>query len=203
MLVVTVVGSGIMAERLSAGQQALALLANALATGAGLFVWIVTLAPLSGAHFNPLVSWLGPGSRDIPRPERVGYGAAQTAGALVAILMVHAMFGLPLVQVSDTVRTGPGTWLAEGLATMALLSVLHGARRAGHGLVLTAASVALVIVAGYWATASTSFANPAVTLARAFTDTFTGIRPVDVPAFVAAQLAGAWLAGLVWRGVED
>lgn len=199
LLMATVAGSGVMAERLAGGQQAVALLANALATGAGLFAWIVTFAPLSGAYFNPVVTWLGPGRHEMTPAERTGYVLMQVLGALAGILLVHLMFGLPALQVSTTVRTGPGAWLSEVVATFALLSVLHGARRAGHGLVLTAGSVALVIVAGYWATASTSFANPAVTFARAWTDTWTGIRPTDVLPFVLAQAAGAWLALLFWR----
>ncbi|MEB3204673.1 MAG: aquaporin [Candidatus Sericytochromatia bacterium] len=199
LLMATVAGSGVMAERLAGGQQAVALLANALATGAGLFAWIVTFGPLSGAHFNPVVTWLGPGRHEMAPAERAGYVLMQVLGALAGILLVHLMYGLPALQVSTTVRTGPGAWLSELVATFALLSVLHGARRAGHGLALTAGAVALVIVAGYWATASTSFANPAVTLARAWTDTYTGIRPTDVLPFVMAQAAGAWLARLFWR----
>ncbi|MFC3531860.1 aquaporin [Vogesella facilis] len=193
LLLAVVVGSGIMAQQLAAGNVAVALLANALATGAGLLVLITLLAPLSGAHFNPAVSvvmcWRG----ELPRRRLLPYFGCQLLGALAGVWLAHAMFGLPLWQLSQHARHGWPQWLAEVVATAGLLlTILGGVRHAPQRLPLL---VALYIVAAYWFTASTSFANPAVTLARSLTDTFAGIRPQDVAGFIAAQLLGAALGG--------
>jgi glycerol uptake facilitator-like aquaporin len=185
----TVVGSGIMAERLAGGNAALALLANALATGAGLVALILTFAGYSGAHFNPVVTGVEAARGTLPWREVPAYVAAQTFGAFVGVAAAHGMFDLPLFFASTHVRTGAGQWLAEFIATFGLLVVIHGCSRKRADAVPFA--VAAYITAAYWFTASTSFANPAVTLARSLTDTFAGIRPDDVPGFVAMQLAGA------------
>ena len=194
-LLATVIGSGIMGERLAGGNEALALLGNTLPTGAILVVLITMLGPISGAHFNPAVTgafWL---RGDIGGRERsVSTSSAQVAGALVGVLVAHAMFDLPLWQAGVKVRTGPGQWFAEGVATFGLLLTILATLSAKPAAVPV--SVGLYIIAAYWFTASTSFANPAVTIARAFSDTFAGIRLGDVPAFVAAQLVGA-LCGLL------
>lgn len=186
LLVATVIGSGIMAERLSGGNVAVALLANTLATGAGLYLLITLFAPISGSHFNPVVSAL-----IAPRREWAPRIASQVAGGVSGTILAHAMFGLPLLALGTEIRTGPGQWLAEAVATCGLLLTI----RLGSAVRPAAvpALVAAWIIAAYWFTASTSFANPAVTLARAFTDSFAGIRPVDVLPFVAAQVAGAAL----------
>lgn len=186
LLLAVVIGSGVMGERLAGGNAAITLLANALATVAGLYVLIEVFAPLSGAHFNPVVSaamaWRG----ELPRGELMPYVAAQLAGAALGAWLVHAMFDLAILQWSATVRSGTGLWLAEVVATAGLLLVIL---RAPEGRV--AAMVAAYIGAAYWFTASTSFANPAVTLARGFTDSFSGIALEHVPAFVAVQFAAA------------
>jgi glycerol uptake facilitator-like aquaporin len=193
-LLATVIGSGIMAERLAGGNEALALLGNTLPTGAILIVLITMLAPISGAHFNPAVTgvfwWRG----DIEGRDAALYVLAQVAGALVGVCAAHAMFDLPLWQAGVKIRSGPGQWFAEGVATFGLLLTILATLRAKPAAVPV--SVGLYIIAAYWFTASTSFANPAVTIARAFSDTFAGIRLSDVPAFIAAQLVGA-LAGLL------
>lgn len=203
LLVATVVGSGVMAERLTR-DGALALLANTLPTSAILVVLIVVLGPLSGAHLNPAVSLVMALRRAVPAREAALYVAAQLAGAVLGTLLAHAMFALPLLEASAHVRTGSGQWLAEAVATFGLVSVIVGGLRVRPAAV--PALVGLYIGAAYWFTASTSFANPAVTVARALTDTFSGIRPLDAPAFIAAQLAGAlaaWaLAGWLWAGPE-
>src|SRR6185437_917460 len=191
MLVVAVVGSGIMAQNLT-HDVALALLANSLATGAILVVLITVLAPLSGAHFNPAVSLVFALRRDLAWTEAGLYAAAQIIGGLFGTLLAHAMFGLPLVEASTRPRLGPGQWLAEVLATFGLLTVILAGVRFRQQAVPWL--IGLYITAAYWFTASTSFANPAVAIARAFTDTFAGIRPIDVPGFVVAELAGALLA---------
>lgn len=190
ILLATVVGSGIMAERLTY-IPALALLANALATAAALVVLISVLRPISGAHFNPVVTLAAALQRDLQPTVAAAYVVAQIAGALVGTALAHLMFDLPVAQLSQHVRTGGGQWLSEVVATAGLLLVisLSGKRQPTS----VPALVGLYIGAAYWFTSSTSFANPAVTLARAFTDTFSGIAPVDVPAFVVAQLAGAAL----------
>jgi len=191
MLVVAVVGSGIMAQNLT-HDVALALLANSLATGAILVVLITVLAPLSGAHFNPAVSLVFALRRDLAWTEAGLYAAAQIIGGLFGTLLAHAMFGLPLVEASTRPRLGPDQWLAEVLATFGLLTVILAGVRFRQQAVPWL--IGLYITAAHWFTASTSFANPAVAIARAFTDTFAGIRPIDVPGFVVAELAGALLA---------
>jgi thioredoxin type arsenate reductase len=195
LLLAAVVGSGIMAERLAGGNAALALLANAIATGATLVALILALGPTSGGHFNPVVTLTEAlqgtaGWRHVP-----GYLGAQFAGAIAGVLAAHAMFGEPLLQVSSHDRSGSAQLLSEFVATFGLLTIIWGcAKRRAEAV---AVAVGLYIVGAYWFTASTSFANPAVTAARVLTDTFAGIRPVDAPGFVAAQLAGA-LAAAVW-----
>lgn len=208
LLLAVVVGSGIMGQTLAAGNDAVALLANALATGAGLLVLITLFAPLSGAHFNPAVSLVMAARGELPWPRLLPYLAAQVAGAVAGVLLAHAMFDLPLLQASQHVRSGWPQWLAEVTATAGLLlTILGGVRHARDKVALL---VALYIVAAYWFTASTSFANPAVTLARSLTDTFAGIAPADVGGFVLAQLAGAAIGGALggWlfaaeRGTAD
>jgi glycerol uptake facilitator-like aquaporin len=190
-LVCTVVGSGIMAETLTA-DTALALLANTIPTGAILVVIITVFGPISGAHFNPAVSLAFALRGDLAPGEAPAYMAAQIAGGLVGALLAHAMFELPLLQASQTARTGISQWLAEVVATFGLVAVILGGLRAQRAAVPWL--VGLYITAAYWFTASTSFANPAVAVARGFTDTFSGIRPMDVPGFVLAQCVGAVLA---------
>lgn len=197
LLLATVIGSGIMGERLAGGNEALALLANTLATGAMLVVLVTMLGPISGAHLNPAVTmafWL---KRDIAGAEALVYVGAQLAGAILGVLIAHAMFDLPLLQVSDKARPGLALAFAELVATFGLVTTILLTVRARPQAV--AASVGLYIVAAYWFTASTSFANPAVTVARAFSKTFAGIQPDDVALFIAAQIVGA-LAGLVVAG---
>lgn len=189
LLAAAVIGSGVMAERLAAGNGAVALFANTAATVAALGVLITLLAPVSGAHFNPAVTLVGVLRRTLAPMDACAYVAAQIAGCCAGALLVHAMFGLPLLQTSGHVRAGAAQWLAEGVATFGLLLVVLGSAKDR-----VAWSVAAWIGAAYWFTASTSFANPAITVARALSDTFAGIRPADAPAFVAAQLAGALLA---------
>ena len=193
-LVGTVVGSGIMADALT-GDVALALLGNTIPTGAILVVLITILGPISGAHFNPAVTLAFALRREIAPGLGMAYVAAQVAGGLIGAMVAHAMFELPLVQVSETVRTGPGQWLAEVVATFGLVAVILGGIRFRAEAVPWL--VGLYITAAYWFTASTSFANPAVAIARAISDTFSGIRPVDVPAFIAAEAVGAVLAVVV------
>lgn len=208
LLLAVVVGSGIMGQALAAGNDAVALLANALATGAGLLVLITLFAPLSGAHFNPAVSLVMAARGELPWPRVLPYLAAQVVGAVAGVLLAHAMFDLPLLQASQHVRSGWPQWLAEVTATAGLLLTILGGVR--HARDKVATLVALYIVAAYWFTASTSFANPAVTLARSLTDTFAGIAPADVGGFVLAQLAGAAIGGALggWlfaaeRGTAD
>jgi len=192
LLLATVVGSGIMAERLAGGNVAIALLANALATGAGLVALILTFGPISGAHFNPLVTLTDVALRRRPARELPAYICSQVVGALVGVLLAHAMFELPLVQVSDHARAGFPQIGGEALATFGLLGVILGVARTNASAVPYA--VGAYITAAYFFTSSTSFANPAVTVARALTDTFAGIRPADVPGFLVGQLIGAGLA---------
>ncbi|WP_281269903.1 aquaporin [Crenobacter cavernae] len=197
LLLAVVVGSGVMGEKLAAGNVAIALLANALATAGGLYVLITLFGPISGAHFNPavtLAAWL---SGEKGTGETAAYVIAQVAGAVAGVWAAHAMFDLPLLQFSQHVRSGGAQWWAEGVATFGLLLTIGLGVR--HARERVAALVACYILAAYWFTASTSFANPAVTLARALTDTFAGIRPADVGGFVLSQLAGA-LAG--WATVR-
>ncbi|ATQ73343.1 aquaporin family protein [Massilia violaceinigra] len=195
-LLAIVVGSGIMAERLAGGNVALALLANAIATGAGLVALILTFGAVSGAHFNPLVSLSAAWQGQLPAAQLVPYIAAQLAGALAGVMAAHAMFELPLLSASLHVRTGPSQWWSEFVASFGLLGVIIGCSRTRPGA--TPFAVAAYITAAYWFTASTSFANPAVTLARAASDTFAGIRPSDTPGFILAQLAGAGAATLLF-----
>lgn len=204
LLVAAVVGSGIMAERLT-HDTALALLANTLPSGAILVVLITVLAPLSGAHFNPAVSMVAALRRELSLAQMALYISAQIAGGVAGTMLVHAMFALPLLEISQHARSGSNLWLAEMVATFGLVLVILGGVRSRPSAVPWL--VGLYIAAAYWFTASTSFANPAVTIARALTDTFTGIRPVDAPAFIAVQIAGALLAlamgGWLWpAGVE-
>ena len=187
LLVATVVGSGIMASRLSV-DTGLMLLANAAATAAALYVLIAVLGPISGAQFNPAVTLALRREAGMSLPFAVAVIAAQLSGGVCGTWAAHAMHDLPLAQVATTIRTGPGQWLAEVVATATLIGAIVLARSAGRD---AAAIVALWIGAAYWFTASTSFANPAVTLARTLTDTFAGIRPWDAPAFIIAQAVGA------------
>jgi glycerol uptake facilitator-like aquaporin len=187
-LLAAVVGSGIMAAKLAGGNGALALLCNTLPTGAILTVLILTFGPVSGAHFNPAVSVAMALRRDLPPRIAAMYVAAQIAGGIVGVLAAHAMFELPLWQVSVTARTGAGQWFAEFVATFGLVLTIFGCAARTPAAVPYA--VGLYITAAYWFTASTSFANPAVTIARSFSDTFAGIAPAGVLAFVAAQFIG-------------
>lgn len=190
LLVAAVVGSGIMADRLTS-DVALALLANTIATAAALIMLITTFAPVSGAHFNPAVTLVFALRREITAPLALGYVAAQCLGGIFGTWLAHAMFELPVWQTSTTVRSGGGQWLAEAVAAFGLILAILGALHAKANVAVTVASY---ITAAYWFTASTSFANPAVALARAFTNTFAGIRPVDLPEFWAAEMGGALLA---------
>jgi glycerol uptake facilitator-like aquaporin len=194
LLVAAVVGSGIMADNLT-DDVALALLCNTIATAAALVVLISVFGPLSGAHFNPAVSMVMLLLKEMPLAAFALYGAAQIAGGAAGTLLAHAMFGLPLVQISTHVRTGTGQWIAEAVAAFGLLLTILSIRKSNpDGIPML---VGLYIAAAYWFTASTSFANPAVTLARTLTDTFAGIRPMDAPGFILAQLAGA-LAAMIF-----
>lgn len=190
----TVIGSGIMADRLAGGNTAVALLGNTAATGAMLYVLITMLGPLSGAHFNPAVTMVFRLRGDLSTGAALRLVAGQLAGGIPGVWAAHFMFAEPILQLSTKVRTGTGQWAGEFIATFGLVFVILGTLR--HRPQAVPASVALYIVAAYWFTSSTSFANPAITLARALSDTFAGIAPADVPAFIAAQIAGA-LAALV------
>jgi glycerol uptake facilitator-like aquaporin len=195
LLVATVVGSGIMAERLAGGNQAIALLGNTIPTGAILVVLVTILAPVSGAHFNPAVSLVFAWRRELPWNELAPYVVAQCLGGIAGTALAHLMFDLAPLMIGTTLRSGPSQWLAEAVATFALvLTILGGVRFAPQAVPWL---VGLVITAAYWFTASTSFANPAVTLARGFTTTFAGIAINHVPAFVAAQLVGAAIGAAV------
>jgi glycerol uptake facilitator-like aquaporin len=194
-LAAAVIGSGVMAERLAGGNMAIALLANTGATVAVLATLIALLGPVSGAHFNPAVSLVQALRNVLPWREAGGYAGVQVLGCCLGAMLAHAMFGLPLLQSSLHVRTGAAQWLAEAVATFGLLLVILGYRRAQDGPWMVAGWIG----AAYWFTASTSFANPAITIARSLSDTFAGIRPADAPAFIAAQMAGALLALLVAR----
>jgi glycerol uptake facilitator-like aquaporin len=197
LLATTVIGSGIMAERLANGNLAVALLANTGATVAALAVLIALFAPISGAHFNPAVTLVMALRRATTPSNAVVYVVAQVLGCCAGALLAHAMFDMPLVQYASHVRSGPAQWLAEFVATTGLLLVILGNRRDSDAPWLVAAWIG----AAYWFTSSTSFANPAITLARTLTDTFAGIRPLDAPAFIAAQLAGALAALLAARAL--
>jgi glycerol uptake facilitator-like aquaporin len=192
LLLASVVGSGIMAERLSGGNTGLALLANAIATGGALFALIVMFAPISGAHFNPVVTLALTVCGESGRSRMLPFLAVQFAGAVLGVWLAHLMFDLPILQASTKLRSGLGQWVAEAVATFGLvLLILLGVRHKSPSL---PAAIAAYIVAAYWFTASTSFANPAVTVARALSNTFAGIAPADAPAFIAAQIIGSMLA---------
>jgi glycerol uptake facilitator-like aquaporin len=195
----TVIGSGIMAEQLAGGNVAVALLGNTIATGAMLFVLIGMLGPLSGAHFNPAVTLVFRLRGDLTTAMAIRLITGQFIGGLPGVWAAHLMFAHPILELSTKVRTGPGQWAGEFIATFGLVFVILGTlRHRPHGV---PAAVSLYIVAAYWFTSSTSFANPAITLARALTDTFAGIAPADVPAFVAAQLLGAGAALLAGKAI--
>jgi glycerol uptake facilitator-like aquaporin len=196
-LLAAVVGSGIMGERLAGGNVAIALLANTLATGAMLVALILTFGPISGAHFNPAVTLADASSGGLAWREVPGYLAAQTAGAFGGVMAAHLMFGEPVFSASRHVRAGSAQVFSEFVATFGLLSVIWGCARLRSSAVPFA--VGAYITGAYWFTSSTSFANPAVTLARSASDTFAGIRPADAPGFIAAQLAGAGAATLLFR----
>jgi len=196
-LLAAVVGSGIMAERLAGGNGALALLCNTLPTGAILAVLILTFGPISAAHFNPAVSVAFALRGELPAGTAAVYIGAQVLGAISGVFAAHLMFELPLWQLSATARTGPGQWFAEALATFGLLLTILGCGTRTPAAVPYA--VGLYITSAYWFTASTSFANPAVTMARALSDTFAGIAPAGVAAFIAAQLAGMLVAVVLSR----
>jgi len=187
-----VIGSGIMADKLAGGNTAVALLANTAATGAMLYVLITMLGPLSGAHFNPAVTLVFRLRGDLSTGAAARLIAGQLAGGISGVWAAHLMFAEPILQLSSKVRTGTGQWTGESIATFGLVFVILGTLR--HRSQAVPASVALYIVAAYWFTSSTSFANPAITLARALSDTFAGIAPADAPAFIAAQIAGALAA---------
>ena len=196
MLLAVVVGSGIMAERLSGGNVAIALLANAIATGAGLVALILMFGTISGAHFNPVVTLSEAWQKNIAASTVAPYIAVQIIGAFAGVAAAHAMFGEPAFFASEHARTGASQWWSECVATFGLIGVIIGCSRSRPSV--TPFAVAAYITAAYWFTASTSFANPAVTLARAATNTFAGIRPTDVPGFILAQLAGATAATLLF-----
>ena len=197
LLLAAVVGSGIMGDRLAGGNAGVALLANTLATGAALVALILTFGPISGAHFNPAVTVADAAQGGLSRRDVPGYLAAQIGGAALGVWAAHGMFSEPVFMLSQRARTGPAQLFSEFVATFGLLAVILGCSRRRPAA--TPFAVAAYITAAYWFTASTSFANPAVTIARALTDTFAGIRPVDVPGFVLAQLLGAGAATLLFR----
>lgn len=199
LLTGSVIGSGVLASQLAGGNVGVALLGNATATGAILFVLVSVLGPVSGAHFNPAVTLVMMLRGEIGVGLSLAYFVAQAAGCILGAWLAHAMFALPILQVSTQARSGTAQILSEGVATFALVFAILGFSRWRPQAV--PAAVALVIVAGYWWTASTSFANPAITLARAMTDTFAGVRPQDAPGFVAGQVAGAILAWLTCEGL--
>jgi len=193
-LLIAVVGSGIMGERLSGGNAAIALLANSIATGAALAVLISILGPISGAHFNPAVTLFFALKREIAVGVGALYVLVQVAGAIAGVWAAHAMFAMPILELSHKLRDGPAQWFAEAVATFGLLATIAGAVR--YSPEAAAYLVALYITGAYWFTASTSFANPAVTVARSLTDSFAGIAPSSVPPFIAAQLATAVVAAV-------
>jgi glycerol uptake facilitator-like aquaporin len=197
ILVATVVGSGIMAEQLAGGNTAIALLGNTLSTGAMLVVLITILGPVSGAHFNPLVSASAAVQGNLAKRLWLPFMAAQIVGGIAGALLANAMFDLEIIQISTKDRTGTGVLLSETVATIALFAaIIGGTRHAPNAVPLL---VGLTITAAYWFTASTSFANPAVTIARMFSDTFAGISPASVPPFIAAQAIGALIATIIWN----
>ena len=193
-LFATVIGSGIMAERLSGGNVAVALLGNTMATGAMLFVLITMLGPISGAHFNPAVSLVMALRREISWGDAASYALAQLAFGILGVWAAHLMFDMPVLELSTKARTGIGQWTGEAIATFGLILTIIGTVR--HRPHWVPASVALYITAAYWFTSSTSFANPAITIARSLSESFAGIAPANVPGFIASQLVGA-VAGLL------
>jgi glycerol uptake facilitator-like aquaporin len=195
-LLAVVVGSGIMGERLAGGNVAIALLANAIATGAGLVALILMFGTISGAHFNPVVTLSEAWQKNMPASEVLPYIVVQVAGAFAGVAAAHLMFGEPAYFASAHVRTGAAQWWSEFVATFGLLAVIIGCSRSRPGV--TPFAVAAYITSAYWFTSSTSFANPVVTLARSASNTFAGIRPVDAPGFIVAQLFGAAAATLVF-----
>ena len=197
LLVATVVGSGIMAEDLAGGNAAIALLGNTIATGAILVVLIAMLGPISGAHLNPAVSLVFTAAGELPAATFLLYAVAQVCGGIVGTVTAHLMFELPVIQMSEHVRQGPSQFLSEAVATFGLIATILGCRRFRAEIVPVA--VALYVVAGYWFTASTCFANPAVAIARSLTNTFSGIRPIDAPWFILAEIVGALLAAGLFR----
>lgn len=197
-LFAAVVGSGVMAERLAGGNVAVALLANTLATAAMLFVLITMLGPVSGAHMNPAVSLVAALRRELSWKEATRYALLQVAGGVLGVAAAHLMFDMPVPQLSTKARAGLGQWTGEALATFGLVLTILGTTR--HRPAWTPATVALFIASAYWFTSSTSFANPAITVARALTDTFAGIALFDAPAFIAAQLGGAFAGA--WVGAR-
>lgn len=207
LLLAVVVGSGIMAERLAGGNIAIALLANAIATGAGLVALILMFGAVSGAHFNPVVTLSQAWQKNMPAAEVAPYIIVQIVGAFAGVAAAHLMFGEPIFFASEQIRSGPAQWWSEFVATFGLLAVIISCSRTRPSV--TPSAVALYITAAYWFTASTSFANPAVTLARAASNTFAGIRPIDTPGFIIAQLLGAaaatwlfcWMYPVVTKGV--
>jgi glycerol uptake facilitator-like aquaporin len=203
LLAATVIGSGIMAEHLAAGNLAIALAANTAATVAVLATLIALLAPVSGAHFNPAVSLVQVLRKQLIWREAVAYAAVQIVGCCLGALLAHAMFGLPLLQTSSHARSGAAQWLAEWVATFGLLFVIVGNRRPHDASWMVAAWIG----AAYWFTSSTSFANPAITIARSLSDTFAGLRGQDVAGFVVAQITGAltgyWVAGKVFTRSQE
>jgi glycerol uptake facilitator-like aquaporin len=201
LLFATVIGSGIMAENLSRGNDAVALLGNTIATGAILFVLITMLGPISGAHMNPAVSLVAAARRELKWGDAAAYIAAQLAFGILGAWAAHLMFDLPTLQLSVKARTGLGQWTGEAIATFGLILTIIGTVR--HRPSWVPASVALYIVAGYWFTSSTSFANPAITIARSLSDSFAGIAPHDVPPFIVAQLIGAAAGALLARFLFD
>ncbi len=196
LLVAVVIGSGIMADRLSGGNVAIALLGNTIPTGAILVVIILVFGPLSGAHFNPAVTLAFALRRDIEKTTALLYVLAQVIGGISGAMVAHIMFELPLLEASDTARSGVSQWVAEFVATFGLVATIFGCLKARPEAVPYA--VGLFITAGYWFTSSTSFANPAVTIARTMTNTFSGIAPADAPAFILAQLIAASVAVVVF-----
>lgn len=196
-LLATVVGSGIMADQLAGGNVAIALLGNTLPTGAILVVLITIFGPVSGAHFNPAVTLVFLVRKEMDNADAASYIVAQIFGGLIGVWVAHAMFAGEIFQASTTTRTGPSQWISEAVATFGLVMTILGTLRARPDFVPMA--VGLYITAAYWFTASTSFANPAVTVARALSDTFAGIRPMDAPGFILAQLLGAIAAAYVSR----
>ena len=201
-LFATVIGSGIMAERLAGGNIAVALLGNTLATGAMLFVLITMLGPISGAHFNPAVTLVFRLRGEIGTSAALLHGAAQLMGGILGVWVAHLMFDVPILQFSEKMRTGPGQWTGEAVATFGLVLTILGTIKARPQWVPV--SVAVYIMAAYWFTSSTSFANPAITIVRSLSDSFAGIAPGCVPAFIAAQIAGAiaawWFSEQLFAG---